>query len=217
METIDLKSLSEEQRNVLIMQYQAEEREKREKVIQGKKALVDLEDEAVNDMIREAEAISNNIAAFKRRWIDRLEPLKEMKVMYTKASPNQESYTYGTKDGKKKVMVKQNMANRYDDGIQAGIDFAKEWLNAQVVDEKSGMLTDIIEELLAKGGKGTYSPDSLMKFVKRANEKDDPLLKKAADCILESLREEATSVAIRMWKIDDRGIKRPIPLSATEA
>lgn len=217
METNDLMNVSEEQRNIIIMQWQAEERKKREEMLLGKNTLIDLEDEAVNEMIQEAEAISNNIADFKRRWIDRLEPLKEMKVMYTKASPNQESYTYGTKDGKKKALVRQNMADRYDDGIQAGIDFAKEWLNAQVVDEKSGMLTDIIEELLAKGGKGTYSPASLMKFVKKANENDDPLLKKAADCILESLREEATSVSIRMWKIDDRGIKRPIPLSATEA
>lgn len=217
METIDLKSLSEEQRNALIMQYQAEEREKREKMIQGRKALIDLEDEAVNEMFQEAEMISNNIVEFKRRWMVRLEPLKGMKVDYTKASPNQASYTYNTKDGKKQAIVCQNKADRYDDGIQAGIDFAKEWLNAQVVDDKSEQLIDIIEGLLAKGNKGTYSPSNLMRFVATANEKDEPLLKKAAECILESLRKEATSVSIRMWKTDDNGIKRIVPLSATKA
>lgn len=217
MGTIDLKSLSEEQRNDLIMQYQAEEREKREKMIQGKKALVDLEDEAVNEMFEEAEMISNNIVEFKRRWMVRLEPLKGMKVDYTKASPNQSSYTYNSRDGKKQAIVCQNMAARYDDGIQAGIDFAKEWFNAQVVDDKSKKLIDIIEGLLAKGNKGTYSPSNLMEFVKTANEKDEPLLKKAAECILESLRKEATSVSIRMWKTDDDGIRRAVPLSATKA
>lgn len=217
METIDLSKLNSEQLNNVLLQAEALKRQAKEKRERDEQALADLENELVIEMFGEARKISNAIVEFKQKWIDKLRPLIDEKVKYDKAKPEQESYTFKTTDSELKVRMRNNRRSRYDDGIQAGIGFAKEWMQKQVDGEKSKRLISIIDDLLAKDRKGNYSPDNLIKFIKKAEEDGDELLLKASECIKKSIYEEQTSVSLLLFEKDDKGFERPLPLSATKA
>lgn len=217
METIDLSKLNSEQLNDVLLQAEALKRQAKEKRERDEQALADLENELVIEMFGEARKISHAIVEFKQKWIDKLRPLIDEKVKYDKAKPEQESYTFKTTDAELKVRMRNNRRSRYDDGIQAGIGFAKEWMQKQVDGEKSKRLISIIDDLLAKDQKGNYSPDNLIKFIKKAEEDGDELLLKASECIKKSIYEEQTSVSLLLFEKDDKGFERPLPLSATKA
>lgn len=217
METIDLSKLSKEELNAVLLQAEAIRKQENEKRQQDAEALVTLENDIILEMYADARPISNAIVSFKQKYIGKLQPLIAMKVEHNKARANQETYSFKTIDNQIKAKLRNNRTNRYDDGIQAGIGYAKEWLTAQVDGAKSQQLISIIDDLLAKDNAGNYSPENLMKFVKKAEECGDELLLKASQSIKESIYEEMTSISLLMFEKDDLGIERSIPLSATKA
>lgn len=217
METIDLSKLSKEQLNAVLLQAEAIRKHENEKRQQDAEALVTLENDIILEMYADARPISNAIVSFKQKYIGKLQPLIAMKVEHNKARADQETYSFKTIDNRIKTKLRNNRTNRYDDGIQAGIGYAKEWLTAQVDGAKSQQLISIIDDLLAKDNAGNYSPENLMKFVKKAEECGDELLLKASQSIKESIYEEMTSISLLMFEKDDLGIERSIPLSATKA
>mgnify|MGYP003376681212 FL=1 len=217
MNTIDLSKLNSEELNAVLLQAEALKRQEKERREADEKALADLENDLVVEMFGEARTISNSIVAFKQKWIDKLVPLVDEKIKYNKAKANQESYTFKTTRAELKVKMRNNKCNRYDDGIHAGIGFAKKWMQNQVDGEKSKRLISIIDDLLAKDQKGNYSPDNLIKFIKKAEEDGDELLLKASECIKKSIYEEQTSISLLLFEKDDKGFERPLPLSATKA
>lgn len=217
METIDLSKLSKEQLNAVLLQAEAIRKQENEKRQQDAEALVTLENDIILEMYADARPISNAIVSFKQKYIGKLQPLIAMKVEHNKARADQETYSFKTIDNRIKTKLRNNRTNRYDDGIQAGIGYAKEWLTAQVDGAKSQQLISIIDDLLAKDNAGNYSPENLMKFVKKAEECGDELLLKASQSIKESIYEGMTSISLLMFEKDDLGIERSIPLSATKA
>lgn len=217
METIDLSKLSEEGLDAVLTQADAIKRQRKELKLRDELAMAQLEDELVTGAFVEAWPISNAIVAFKQKWLEKLLPLIEEKIKYDKAKANQESYTLKTLDAGKKIKVRNNKRNCYDDGIQAGIGYAKQWMSDQVDGEKSKRLISIIDDLLAKDKKGDYSPGNLLKFIKKAEEDGDELLLKASECIKKSIYEEMTSISLLFFEKDDKGIERSLPLSATKA
>lgn len=217
METIDLSKLSEEELNVVLMQADAIKRQGKEKRLRDELALAQLENDLVLEMFIDAKPISNAIVEFKQKWIERLLPLIDEKIKYDKAKADQDSYTLKTLDAEKKVRMRNNKRDCYDDGIQVGIGYAKQWMSDQVDGEKSKRLISIIDDLLAKDKKGDYSPGNLIKFIKKAEEDGDELLLKASECIKRSIYEEMTSISLLLSEKDDKGIERSLPLSATKA
>lgn len=217
METIDLSKLSKEQLDAVLLQAEAIRKQENEKRQQDAEALVTLENDIILEMYADARPISNAIVSFKQKYIGKLQPLIAMKVEHNKARADQETYSFKTINNRIKTKLRNNRTNRYDDGIQAGIGYAKEWLTAQVDGAKSQQLISIIDDLLAKDNAGNYSPENLMKFVKKAEECGDELLLKASQSIKESIYEEMTSISLLMFEKDDLGIERSIPLSATKA
>lgn len=217
METIDIDSMSSEQLAQLEAQLEAKKKAEKEKRMNDLKALDQLEDETVRELVKEAQPLSLAIVDFKRRWIERIKPLIEMKISLSKAKNGQEQYQFKTSDGSSSAIIRYNKTDRYDDGINVGIGYAKEWLSQQADTEKSRQLIAIIDDLLSRDRKGNYSPIDLMKFIKSAKEIGDDLMLKAADAVEQCIYEEATSISLLVFCLDEMGVKRQLPLSATKA
>lgn len=215
--SIDLSKLSEEELNAVLLQAEALKRREKERRERDEQALESLENELVIEMFEEARKLSEGIVRFKQKWIDKLNPLVDEKVKYNKAKAGQGTYTFKTTKADLKVRMFNNRRSRYDDGIQAGIGFAKEWMQSQVDGEKSKRLISYIDDLLTKDQKGNYSPDNLLKFIKKAEEDGDELLLKASECLRKSIYEERTTTSLLLFEKDDKGFDRPLPLSATKA
>ncbi|MBP3642621.1 DUF3164 family protein [Parabacteroides merdae] len=215
--TIDLSKLSEEEVNNILLQAEALKRQKKEERARDEEALDALENDLVIEMFNEARKLSEGIVMFKNKWINKLNPLVDEKIKYNKAKADQGSYTFKTINADLKVRMCNNRRSRYDDGIQAGIGFAKEWMQSQVDGEKSKRLISYIDDLLTKDQKGNYSPDNLLKFIKKAEEDGDELLLKASECLKKSIYEERTTTSLLLFEKDDKGFDRPLPLSATKA
>lgn len=217
METIDINNMTPEQLAQIEAQLQAKRKAEREKQLEDLKTLAQLENEAIAEMIADAEPICGAVANFKRKWVEGLKPLIAMKIANGKARADQKQYSFKDAESKGSASIRYNETNKYDDGINVGIGYAKEWLSQQANDEKSKQLVSIIDDLLSRNGNGDYTPSDLMKFVKKAKENNDELLLKAADAIIESLYEEQTSVSLVVCKKDEFGVMRQLPLSVTKA
>jgi len=215
--TVNVGDLTPDQIKELHDQFREQEKKASEQRTADRLALVDLENEVVLEMIEEAETLSLAIVNFKQKWIRKLEPLMKMKTDLGKAADKQKSFTFKTKDGSGKSEIDYNETFKYDDGIHAGVEFAKQWLlEIAEEDEKSKMMSSMIENLLGKSRGGTYSAENLWIFVNAAEEYNVPLLTAAADAVKKSLYKEATSVSVKVFKKEEFGYKQ-LPLSATKA
>jgi len=217
MADVKISDLTPEQIKELHAEFRAKEKQNAEKRANDRLALIDLENEVVLEMMAEVELLSEAIVNFKQKCIHKLEPLMKMKTELAKAAEKQRSFTFKSKDNVVKFVIDYNETFKYDDGIHAGVEFAKQWL-IEKSDESddSKMMTSIIENLLGKSRGGTYSAENLWIFVSSAEDYDVPLLKLAADAVKKSLYKEMTSVSVKVFKKDEFGYKQ-LPLSATKA
>lgn len=217
MSEIKLDQLSPEalaQLEVQLKEKQQKEKEQKQKDLE---ALETLESDAITELFNKAKPLSNTIIDFKRDFLEKLEPLIQMKVSLGKAAADQEQYTFNSKDRQIRGVIRYNKTTRYDDGVQAAISYAKEWLQEQVEGEKEKRLVGLIDDLLSKDNKGNYSPTNLLKFVKAAEEINEPLILKAAEAIKQSIYEDMTSISVLLDYKDESGTERRLPLSATKA
>lgn len=218
IEKVTLPDLTPEQFKELERQFKEKQKSNAEKKAADRLALIQMEDEAVAELFGEVEAVSNTIVSFKQRCIKKFEPLMLMKTELAKAADKQRSYSFSTKSKDMKVIIDYNETLKFDDGIHAAMELAKQWLEEQADDsEKMQMMTTIIENLLGQSRTGTYSTDKLLLFVSSAEEFDQPLLDSAAEAVKKALYKEMTSVSVRVFKKDALGQMKQLPLSATKA
>jgi hypothetical protein len=217
MEKVNIQDLTPEQIKELHAQLLEKEKKEIEQRVADRAALADLENDAVLEMMEEVEVLSSAIVNFKQKCIHKLEPLMKMKTDLGKASDKQKSFTFKSKDNSFKFVIDYNDTFKYDDGIHAGIEYAKQWLlETAEENEKSRMMSSMIENLLGKSRGGTYSAENLWLFVNSAEEYNVPLLISAAEAVKKSLYKEMTSVSVKVFKKDEFGYKQ-LPLSATKA
>lgn len=214
---LDISKLSAEELAKLEKQLKESKKAEKEKQKQDVAALVTMENEAITELFKEAQDLSNAIVVYKRKFIELVEPLIKMKIELKKAAENQGSYSFRTKDKKVGAKISYNTTSRYDDEIQAAVDYAKKWLEEQITDDKTLRLVELMRSLLSKGEKGSYSAEKLLEFIKAAKEMDEPLLLKAAEAIENSIYKDSTSVSVSFTYKDNLGIERQLPLSATKA
>lgn len=217
MTKIDLNALSADQLKELEDQLKAKQKKELEQKQKDLETLETLESDAIIELFNKAKPLSNTIIEFKRDFLEALEPLIQMKITLGKAASDQEQYTFNSKDKKVRGVIRYNKTTRYDDGIQAAISYAKEWLQEQVNDDKAKRLVGLIDGLLSKDNKGNYSPANLLKFVKEAEEINEPLILQAAEAIKKSIYEDMTSISVLFDYKDESGVERRLPLSATKA
>lgn len=217
-EKVALPDLTPEQFKELERQFKAKQKADADKKAADRVALMQMEDEAVAEIFGEVEAVSNTIVKFKQRCIEKFKPLMLMKTELAKAADKQRSYSFSTRTKDMKVVIDYNETLKFDDGIHAAMELAKQWLEEQADDsEKMQMMTTIIENLLGQSRTGTYSTDKLLLFVSSAEEFDQPLLDSAAEAVKKALYKEMTSVSVRVFKKDALGQMKQLPLSATKA
>lgn len=215
---VELPNLTKEQLDALNARFKAEQKADAEKRAQDRIVLQQMEDEVVSDIFVEVEEVSNAIVTFKQRCIAKLEPLMRMKTENAKAADKQKSYSFKSKDGSMKVVVDYNETLKFDDGIHAAVNLAKQWLEEKANGgEDMAMMSTIIENLLGTSRKGTYSPENLLLFINAAEQYNVDILNKAAESVKRSLYKEMSSVSVRVFKKDDLGQLKQLPLSATKA
>lgn len=215
---VELPDLTPEQFKELERKFKEKLKAEAEKKAEDRLALQQLEDEAVSEIFEEVETVSNAIVTFKQRCIKKLEPLMRMKTELAKAAEKQHSYSFKSKNGGMKVIVDYNETLRFDDGIHAAIELAKQWLEEKANDsEDMAMMSTLVENLLGQSRTGTYSPDNLLVFINAAEQFDVALLNQAAEAVKRSLYKEMSSVSVRVFKKDELGQLKQLPLSATKA
>ncbi len=216
--TIDIAELTADQFKELERQFKEKQKADADRKAADRVALMQMEDEAVAEIFDEVEAVSNTIVSFKQRCIKKFEPLMRLKTELAKAGDKQRSYSFSTRTKDLKVVIDYNETFKFDDGIHAAMELAKQWLEEQADDsEKMTMMTTIIENLLGQSRTGTYSTDKLLLFVSSAEEFSQPLLDSAAEAVKKALYKEMTSVSVRVFKKDALGQMKQLPLSATKA
>ena len=124
--TVTIQDLTPAQIKELHAQLLEKEKKETEQRAADRAALTELENDAVIEMMEEVEVLSSAIVNFKQKCIHKLEPLMKMKTDLGKAAERQKSFTFKSKDNKFKFIIDYNDTFKYDDGIHAGVEYAKQ-------------------------------------------------------------------------------------------
>ena len=196
-------------------------REAEEKHAQEVKTYKDLEDEAVNDTVPEAEDVSRMLEQRKAGIFERFHSIIAMKEELYKGSKSMakegrftDSFT--NKSGTARVTLGFNTNDAYDDTYTAGVEKVKEYIQSLASDDKSRQLAEMVNTLLMERSKaGQLKAQNVLRLENMANESGDPTFIEGMKIIRDAYRPERTKQFVKVEVKDASGKFQTISLNMT--
>lgn len=217
METIDIAKLSSEQKQQLMAQLEAEERQKRERQKREREIYEQLKDSQVRATFKELQQISSHLERAKQKVFEDFEAILKMKKELFELTDDrmlsQESHTFTTADGEISIIIGHNVIDSWDETVSIGIERVNSWLKKLAKDEESAVLVGLIRDLLKPNKDGVLKANRILDLSKKASELGDRELIEAVELIRDSYRPTRTSTYVKARYIDTRGQKQWLALS----
>ena len=153
---MDVKNLSPEQKKSLFEEFKAEEAANKTQRTEDRKTLKELSSGTVDDMFKVLTQASNQLSDVKSMVFNNFSHLVDMKCELYSVKNEQQSHTFSSLDGSKKITLGCRMLDRYDETADAGISKVREYMDSLIKDESTGKLVGMINSLLRKDAKGEF-------------------------------------------------------------
>lgn len=217
METVDIRTLSEEQKAQLLMQLASEERARKDKQKRERAAYEQLKDAQVRATFKELQRISSQLELAKQKVFDDFEVVLRMKKELFDLSDErmltQESHTFTTTDGEVSIIIGHNVIDSWDETVSIGIERVNSWLKKLAKDEESAVLVGLIRDLLKPNKDGVLKANRILDLSKKAAELGDRELIEAVELIRDAYRPTRTSTYVKAKYLDEHGRKQWLALS----
>lgn len=202
---MNVKDLKPEEKQALLKELQAEENANIEKRKEDRKALKEMSSGTVEEMFTVLMQASKSLADVKSMVFNNFSHLVDMKCELYTVKDDQQSHTFSTLDGTKRISLGCRMLDRYDETADAGITKVREYMDSLVKDEESGKLVGMINSLLRKDAKGNLKANRVLELLKLANESDSELFKDGVQIIADSHRPEQSAHFIEAASKNEEG------------
>lgn len=217
METIDIAKLSSEQKQQLMAQLEAEERQKRERQKREREIYEQLKDSQVRATFKELQQISSHLERAKQKVFEDFEAILKMKKELFELTDDrmlsQESHTFTTADGEISIIIGHNVIDSWDETVSIGIERVNSWLKKLAKDEESAVLVGLIRDLLKPNKDGVLKANRILDLSKKASELGDQELIDAVELIRDAYRPTRTSTYVKARYMDANGQKQWLALS----
>lgn len=217
METIDIAKLSSEQKQQLMAQLEAEERQKRERQKREREIYEQLKDSQVRATFKELQQISSHLERAKQKVFEDFDAILKMKKELFELTDDrmlsQESHTFTTSDGEVSIIIGHNVIDSWDETVSIGIERVNSWLKKLAKDEESAVLVGLIRDLLKPNKDGVLKANRILDLSKKASELGDQELIDAVELIRDAYRPTRTSTYVKARYMDANGQKQWLALS----
>ncbi len=220
-EKIDIKNLTDKQRQELLADLKKEQDDKNEKKRQDRKDYEKLKDMSIRESFELLRGASTALLEVKKSVFDHFDDVLNLKQkifeLTDEQMSRQESHTFTSTDGKVSIIIGSNTVDRWDESVDVGVLKIKDYLKGLAVDEKTGVLVDMITDLLKPNKDGVLKSSRVLDLSKKANEIGDKALIEAVNLIREAYRPSKTSTYIKAKFKDEKGGKDvylPLSMSA---
>ncbi|AZB07468.1 DUF3164 family protein [Chryseobacterium sp. G0162] len=214
MTTIDIKTLSPEQRKKIaddLKQIAISEKEKRANDL---KALDDLAAETLPGSMQILREASENLEKAKAKVFSDFETYLKMKIETIGVKNNQQSHTITV--GKESIKLGYRITDGYGENASYGIAMVHKFLESLGKDDNSKKILGAVMKLLQRNGKGDLDSKKVLEL-KQIADKDFPGtdFQKGVEIIQAEYKPKLSKWFIEAYYTDGTGIERSIPLSMT--
>lgn len=221
METINLGSMTQEQKQHLWNQMQAELRAAEIKKQEDKKSYEQLKDELVRDTFDRLSGVASGLSSVKCQTFDNFQILMDMKQALYEISDEQMerqgSHSFTSTDGSNTIMLGQNVVDGWDEDLAgAGVARVNDWLTSKLTNDNR-VLVDMVRDLLRPSKEGTLKASRVLELSKRAQEMGDAQLTEAVAMLQEAYRPQKTSTYIKAKFRNNNGQDEWLNLSLSSA
>ncbi|WP_053328561.1 DUF3164 family protein [Chryseobacterium gallinarum] len=219
MSTIDINTLSPEERLALLQSVSPEELKAAAKAaeaskIEARAAYKETVKDAVPGFINTLLNISGMLSKAKLDLFQGLNILLEMKSEVFDIKQGQQGHSFSDDKGNG-ITYGFRVVDGWDDTVNAGIDKIKEVIDSMAKDENSAKLVSTINKLLKKDAKGNLKSSRVLELRQLADEFNDAKFSDAVDIIQASYKPVRSAFFIEAYTTNAQGKKESIPLSIT--
>lgn len=203
MNTIDLTTLSAEQRKALRAQLKEEERLEKERKVNEVKILQELTeeiiDENIDDFVKLQGKSNDKIFAIFQKAETIIEARAET---YGNKKKDQDSHTLTKRDGSASIKLGWNVKPTFDGTETEGISKIKEYMRSLTSDEEnSKIMMEFLNEFLKTDVQGNYNPKQVRKLNEKRDTAKSELFNEGMDIIERAIIDIRTSQFVRGYKV----------------
>lgn len=219
MTTIDINTLSPEERLKLLQSVAPEELKAAAKAVEAVKnesraTYKETVKESVPVFINTLLNISKMLSVAKLEVFQGLSILLEMKSEVYEIKQGQQGHSFSDDKGNG-ITYGFRVVDGWDDTVNAGIDKIKEVIDSMAKDENSAKLVSTINKLLKKDAKGNLKSSRVLELRQLAEEFNDEKFTDAVGIIQDAYKPERSAFFIEAYTTNAQGKKEFIPLSIT--
>jgi hypothetical protein len=219
MTTIDINTLTPEEKQALLQQLSPEELKaslaaKENETAANRKAYKESVNEAIPKFFDQLFYLSTGLSDLKLMIFQGLKILLDMKAEVYNVKQGQQSHTF-TDDAGNSLIFGYRVIDGWDDTVNAGIDKMKEVIDSFSKDENSAKLVSTINKLLKKDAKGNLKSSRVLELRQLAGEFNDEKFTDAVGIIQDAYKPVRSAFFIEAYYTDAQGKKHGIPLSLT--
>ena len=169
--SIDLKSLSAEQKLELMKQLEAEDAAQRQKIKEDRETYKKIVDETIVNVFDLLRQLSNQISLAKEFTYNSFGDIMEMKAdVYGERVSEQYSHTFTTSDGQLRIKLGHHVSDDYDDTVNVGVEKVKKYISSLGKDKESKQLVGAVLQLLSRNKEGKLHASRVVQLSKMADE-----------------------------------------------
>lgn len=213
---VTLDQLSEEEKDALLKELQAEQEKQQNKIKEDRKAYKNLVNEIVPGLFAELVIVSASLSEVKTKVYQSLKTLVQMKGDLYGKDTDQFSHSFTTEDGLT-LIIGRRYNDGWDDTVTAGIKKVHDFLEGLGKDDNSKALVKTILQLLSKDKTGNLKASRVLQLKKLAEEVKNPDFTDAINIIQDAYRPVKTKEFVTVRYKDNNGVSVDLPLDISSA
>lgn len=213
MSTVDLNSLSKEDKEQLRKELRAQEKAEKKAKEAEKVAYVGLKEQFVHSKFSKLQALSEQISSLKKEIFNDAKSLIELKESALSVKLGRHTDKFTCKDGSISINLGSRTTEAWDDTVDNGIEMIKIYLRNLAVDDNSATLVETIMSLLSKDNKGVLRADKVLQLQQMANKIDNEDFTAGIEIIRDAYRPQESCRFIEVRYRDEEGKQQSLPLS----
>lgn len=215
-QTIDIKSLTPEQKAEMMRQLQDEQKAQEQAKQAEKDMFIAVRNETVERVYGHLKALSDNLAEVKEKMLSDFDTLLEMKAELYGIDDKQQSHNWTSGDGNVTIITGYNVKDRWDDTVGAGIARVQAWIDKQLNDQNRNIV-EMVRDLLKPNKDGVLRANRVLDLQNSAERIGDKELIEAVKIIREAYRPDRSGSYIKAKSRDGDGNWRWLPLAMSQA
>lgn len=215
-QTIDIKSLTPEQKAEMMRQLQEEQQAEEQAKQREKDMFITVRNETVERVYGHLKALSENLAEVKEKMLSDFGTLLEMKAELYGVDDKQQSHNWTSADGNVTIITGYNVKDKWDDTVGAGIARVQAWIDKQLNDQNRNIV-EMVRDLLKPNKDGVLRANRVLDLQNSAERIGDTELIEAVKIIREAYRPDRSGSYIKAKYRDGDGNWQWLPLAMSQA